>query len=157
MMKPKLVATITPSLSRIELNSSHEIILRYTTMFENMSVRLWNSKLSSQNNSSSVIRTRCIVAVPHTYYINGNSEQEKIPPHQLNCLLSKIQVTMCLQYTVTMCAAKKMLKPHCITSQNAKSGSQLVRLTFGAQKHSIMLYFLRPRIPSGRPIWSSSV
>ena len=33
--------------------------------------------VSSQNNSSSVIRTRCIAAVPHTYYINGNSEQEK--------------------------------------------------------------------------------
>ena len=165
MIKPKLVATITLNLSRIGLNSSHEIILRYTTMFENMSRRFFmfaheTQKIwlvSSQNNSSSVIRTRCIATLPHTYYINGNSEQEKIPPHQLNCLLSKMQVTMCLQYIVTMCAAKKMLKPHCIISQNAKSGSQLVRLTFGAQKHSIMLYFLRPRIPSGRPIWSSSV
>ena len=78
--------------------------------------------------------------------------EKKISPRQLNCLLSKMQVTMCLQYVVTMCAAKKMLKPHCIISQNAKSVSQLVRLTFGTQKHSIVLYFLRARVPSREPI-----
>ena len=160
MIKPKLVAMITLNLSRMWVNSNHEIILCYITMFENISRRFFmfahrTQKIwlvSSQNNSSSVIRTRCIATVPHTYYINANSEQEKISPHQLNCLLSKIQVTMCLQYIVTMCAAKNMLKPHCIISQNAKSVSQLVRLTFGTQKHSIMLYFLRARIPSGGPV-----
>ena len=78
--------------------------------------------------------------------------KKKISPHQSNCLLSKIQVTMCLQYIVMMCAAKNMLKPHCIISQNAKSVSQLVRLTFGMQKHSIVIYFLRARISSGGPV-----
>ena len=85
MMKPKLVTTTTPNLSRIGVNSSHEIILRYTTMFENMSRRFFmfaheTQKIrlvSSQNNSSSVIRTWCIAAVPHTYYINRDSDQEK--------------------------------------------------------------------------------
>ena len=85
MIKPKLVAMITQNLNRIGLNSGHEIILRYITMFENMSRRFFmftheTQKIrlvSSQNNSSSVIRTRCIAAVPHTYYINANSEQEK--------------------------------------------------------------------------------
>ena len=84
-MKPKLVATITPNLSRIGVNSNHEIILRYTMMFENMSRRFFmfaheTQKIrlvSSQNNSSSVIRTWCIAAVPHTYYTNRDSDQEK--------------------------------------------------------------------------------
>ena len=165
MIKPKLVATITQSLSRIGVNSSHEIILRYTTMFKNMSrgffmfayetQKIW--LVSSQNNSSSVIRTRCIAAVPHTYYINGNSEQEKNITASIE--LSFVKNTSHNVSTVhcdDVCGKKYVETPlHNLTK--CQIGVTAGSIDFCTQKHSIMLYFLRARVPSGGPIWSYSV